>query len=124
MKKILSYQFVVWVIVGVTTIALDFVLFLLTHSVTHSVTISNFVSVILSSIFNFFMHRLRTFQKTADFRAQAIKYCIYQFLIWLLGTKLILIFIYLGVSLELAKLLPLLVIAPINFYSLKNWVYR
>lgn len=124
MKKLLSNQFVVWAIVGFSTIALDFVIFLFTHSVTHSVPISNFISVILSSIYNFFLHRLRTFQNTTHFREQASKYCIYQFLIWLLGTKLILIFIHLGVSLETAKLLPLLIIAPINFVSLKYFVYK
>jgi len=122
-KKILSRQFMVWAIVGVTTIVVDFLIFLFSYALTHSVPLSNFVSVILSSVFNFSMHRLRTFQNTTKFRAQAIKYCIYQLSIWLLGTKMILVFIHFGISLELAKLLPLLVIAPINFYSLKNWVY-
>lgn len=123
METLFSRQFIVWAIVGVTTIGLDFVIFLFTHLITHSIPISNFVSIVLSSVFNFFMHRLRTFRNPSNFKNQANKYSFYQFIIWILGTQLIILFIHLGASIEIAKLLPLLVIAPINYFALKNWVY-
>lgn len=124
MKLLFSRQFIVWVIVGVLTISLDYLVFLISHWATGSVPISNFISIVLSSIFNFLMHRLRTFQNSSHFKNQALKYSIYQFVIWILGTQLILLFIHLGASIEVAKLLPLVVIAPVNFLALRNWVYR
>lgn len=119
-----SSQFIIWAFVGLVTILIDWILFLLGHSLFSSVLIANFISVFSSSVFNFLMHRYKTFQKTSNMKKEALKYCIYQFLIWFLGAKLIVFLINLDINLELAKILPLIVIAPINFFTLKYWIYR
>lgn len=119
-----SKQLWVWGLVGISTNALDYLTFILCHGLSGSIPISNFISLGVSSSFNFYQHRTKTFQNESNLHKQIYKYIIYQFIVWMFSSSLISLISYIGFAIGVAKLLPLVVIAPVNFFALKYAVYK
>ena len=117
-------QILVWGGVGLASNGIDYLIFLICHHVSSSISLSNSLSVLSSSAFNFYMHRTKTFQDNSSLFPQILRYFGYQILVWILGTGLITLLHYFGTSISTAKLLPLIIIAPINYFSLKHLVYK
>ena len=117
-------QIVVWGVVGLASNGIDYLIFLVSHHISGSIALSNLLSVSSSSLFNFHMHRTRTFQNNSRLGPQILRYLGYQILVWILGTGLIMLLHYFGTSISTAKLLPLIIIAPLNYFSLKYIVYK
>lgn len=112
-----------WASVGFATVALDFLLFFMLVKITDSVLFSNLISIALSSSFNFLLHQKKTFPSDSGRNKQVWRYLIYQLLVWVFSTMLILFLFQCGMSSSASKILPLVVFIPINFKILKNWVY-
>jgi putative flippase GtrA len=123
MKISTRYQFLVWLLVGITTLAMDYLVFLVIYSISGSIISSNLASIVISSFYNFMFHRIFTFKTLGSFKEQALKYVLYQLTIWFVSTILIAFLHKLAVSISFAKILPLFLIAPVNFYVLKKWIY-
>jgi putative flippase GtrA len=119
-----SNQFWVWGLVGILTNVLDYLIFILFHGLSGSIPFSNFLSLAVSSAFNFYQHRTKTFRNESNLHKQIYRYIIYQILVWVLSSILISLISYSGFSIGLAKILPLVVIAPLNFFALKYVVYK
>jgi putative flippase GtrA len=120
----LKKQILVWGLVGLVSNGIDYTIFLVCHRLSGSIPLSNLLSVLTSSVFNFYMHRTRTFQNNSRLGPQIWRYLSYQVLIWILGTGLITLLHHFGAPIGTAKLLPLIIIAPVNYFSLKYIVYK
>jgi putative flippase GtrA len=117
-------ELIIWGAVGTASNGLDYAIFLVCYQISGSISLSNLISVLGSSAFNFYMHRTLTFRNKSRILPQAIKYSVYQIFVWLLGTILITLLYQVGAPIGAAKLLPLIIIAPINYFSLKFFVYK
>ena len=113
-----------WALVGTTTGVIDYVLFISLYSVIKSVFIANFWAGMFSLTFNYFAHYFWSFQSGVDHSKSGIKYLLNLILFWLFGTVLLNALINSGVDPKIAKLIPVPLIAPLSFLSLRYFVFR
>ena len=113
-----------WVIVGITTAAIDYIIFISMYSAVNSVLIANFCAGILSITFNYFAHYFWSFKSEANHFKSGIRYLLNIIIIWVISTLLLKVLISAGIEPKIAKLIPMLLIAPLNFLSLRFFVYK
>jgi putative flippase GtrA len=110
-------------LVGGTSVSLDWGIFALVYLASSSILLSNTISVFLSSTFNFVCHKRWTFQDKSNFRNKTGKYVFNQFMNYFVSTILIKAFSLSGVNPVLLKPIVIAIIAPVNFLSLKYFVF-
>jgi putative flippase GtrA len=94
------------------------------YSEISSVVIANLTAGIFSIAFNYFSHYSWSF-KSQDYHSfSGIKYLLNLLFFWLLNTLLLKYFIEIDINPKIAKLMPILFIAPLSFLSLKFFVFR
>ena len=113
-----------WVLVGITTAVIDYTIFILMYSAVNSVLIANFCAGLLSITFNYFAHYFWSFKSEADHLKSGIRYLLNIIIIWVISTLLLKVLISAGIEPKIAKLIPMLLIAPLNFLSLRFFVYK
>ena len=113
-----------WALVGVTTTIIDYVIFISVYSVITSVLIANFISGLISISFNYSAHYFWSFKSRADHTKTSMKYLINLITFWSLNTLLLKALITAGLDPKLAKLIPIPIIAPLSFISLKYFVFK
>ena len=113
-----------WAVVGTTTSAIDYLIFIALFSLISSVIISNFFSGICSVTFNYLAHYSWSFKSNSNHSKSILKYFMNFFISWILGTLLLNYFITSGIDSKIAKLIPILIIAPLSFLSLKILVFK
>jgi len=113
-----------WALVGTITFLIDYLLFLTIYSANSSVYIANFFSGLLSIFFNYTAHYFWSFKSDSNHSKSGIKYIINLILFWCLGTLLLKLLISSSLEAKYAKLIPILIIAPLNFISLKFFVFK
>ena len=113
-----------WVIVGITTAVIDYTIFILMYSVINSVLVANFCAGLLSITFNYFAHYFWSFKSEANHLKSGIRYLFNIVIIWVISTLLLKALISAGTEPKIAKLIPMLLIAPLNFLSLRFFVYK
>ena len=122
---ILQYgYFYRWAFVGITTFFIDYLIFLSIFSSYDSVYIANFFSGLVSISFNYAAHYFWSFKSKSNHSKSGIKYLINLVLFWALGTYLLKFLISSGVEAKYAKLVPVLLIAPLSFISLRFIIFR
>jgi len=113
-----------WALVGTVTFLIDYLLFLIIYSDNKSVYIANLCSGVISITFNYFAHYIWSFKSYSHHSRTGVKYLVNLILFWTLGTIFLKSLITIGLDAKYAKLIPIPVIAPLSFLSLKFFVFR
>jgi putative flippase GtrA len=113
-----------WAIVGTVTTIIDYLIFIGMYSVITSVLVANFLAGLFSITFNYLAHYFWSFKSEADHGKSGSKYLVNLIIFWSLGTLLLNGLITAGIDPKIAKLIPILFIAPLSFLSLKFFVFK
>jgi len=113
-----------WALVGVTTTVIDYVIFISIYSVITSVLIANFFAGLVSISFNYSAHYFWSFKSQTDHTKAGLKYLINLITFWSISTLLLKILITAGLDPKIAKLMPIPIIAPLSFISLRFFVFK
>ena len=113
-----------WALVGVTTAFIDYMIFISIYSVEISVLIANFLAGLASIGFNYIAHYFWSFKSQTDHTKSGLKYLINLITFWSLSTILLKALITAGVDPKIAKLIPIPMIAPLSFISLRFFVFK
>jgi len=113
-----------WALVGVTTALIDYVIFILMFSVIISVLAANFLAGVVSLSFNYSAHYFWSFNSQTDHTKAGFKYLINLITFWSISTILLKILISTGIDPKIAKLIPIPIIAPLSFISLRFFVFN
>ncbi len=113
-----------WALVGITTTVIDYIIFISMYSVITSVLIANFCAGLFSITFNYLAHYFWSFKSQADHSNSGVKYLLNLVIFWFAGTLLLKGLITTGIDPKIAKLIPIPFIAPLNFLSLKLFVFK
>jgi putative flippase GtrA len=113
-----------WALVGVTTAFIDYTMFISIYSVVTSVLMANFLAGLASISFNYIAHYFWSFKSQTDHTKSGLKYLISLVTFWSLNTLLLKALISAGVDPKIAKLIPIPIIAPLSFISLRFFVFK
>ena len=113
-----------WGLVGVTTATIDYMIFVLLYSVISSVLVANFCAGLVSISFNYTSHYFWSFKSRSDHTKAGLKYLINQITFWSINTLLLKALIIGGFDPKIAKLIPIPLIAPLSFISLRFFVFK
>ena len=113
-----------WALVGVTTTVIDYVIFISMYSVITSVLVANFFAGLVSIGFNYSAHYFWSFKSQTDHTKAGFKYLINLITFWSISTLLLKILITSGLDPKIAKLIPIPIIAPLSFISLRFFVFK
>jgi putative flippase GtrA len=113
-----------WALVGSTTSVIDYLLFISLYSVINSVFIANFCAGLFSITFNYLAHYFWSFKSGVNHSKSGIKYLVNLLLFWSFGTVLLSFLITSGIDPKIAKLIPIPLLAPLSFLSLKYFVFK
>jgi putative flippase GtrA len=113
-----------WALVGSITFAIDYLFFLLAYSAYNTVYTANFFSGLISITFNYSAHYKWSFKSKTNHSKTGVKYLFNLILFWTLGTVLLKLLISAGIEAKYAKLIPIILIAPLSFLSLKFFVFK
>jgi putative flippase GtrA len=113
-----------WALVGTTTTIIDYIIFILLYSVITSVLVANFCAGLVSVSFNYAAHYLWSFKSRSEHTKAGIKYLINLIAFWSINTLLLKTLINTGLDPKIAKLIPILIIAPLSFLSLRFLVFK
>ena len=117
-QKFLEYQSFRWAFVGIVTNSIDYLLFLLIFYR------FNFVSTLIATSLNYAIHHRWTFKTSQTLVKSGLKYFINLFLWWSVSTTMIKFLIEIGLDPRVSKLIPFVVIIPLNFFILKLYVFK
>jgi putative flippase GtrA len=113
-----------WALVGVSTVVIDYIIFISLYSVITSVLVANFFAGLVSLSFNYSAHYFWSFKSQTDHTKSGLKYLINLITFWSISTILLKILITSGLDPKIAKLIPIPIIAPLSFISLKFFVFK
>ena len=113
-----------WALVGVTTALIDYVIFISIYSVITSVLVANFFAGLVSLSFNYSAHYFWSFKSQTDHTKVGLKYLANLITFWSISTLFLKILITSGFDSKIAKLMPIPIIAPLSFISLKFFVFK
>ena len=113
-----------WALVGVTTTVIDYIIFISIYSVIISVLVANFIAGLVSIGFNYSAHYFWSFKSQTDHTKAGLKYLINLITFWSISTLLLKILITAGLDPKIAKLMPIPIIAPLSFISLRFFVFK
>ena len=113
-----------WALVGVTTTVIDYMIFISVYSVIISVLVANFIAGLVSIGFNYSAHYFWSFKSQTDHTKAGLKYLINLITFWSISTLFLKILITAGLDPKIAKLMPIPIIAPLSFISLRFFVFK
>ena len=122
--KYFDWSMLRWVVVGLVTTATDYLIFISIYRPINSVVVANFISGFVSTSINYYTHHRWTFKSDQDHSRSGTRYLINLIFWWLVSTATIKALIVLGIDPKIAKLLPILFIAPINYFVLNHIVFK
>ncbi len=122
--KYFDWSMLRWMLVGFFTTATDYLLFISLYGPIDSVVISNFISGFVATSINYYTHHRWTFKSEQDHSKSGTKYLLNLIFWWVVSTLTIKALIVLEIDPKIAKLLPILVIAPINYFVLNHIVFK
>jgi putative flippase GtrA len=123
-NKYFDYSMLRWSLVGVSTTALDFCLFIFAYQQVDSVYIANLISSIIATSINYLAHHRWTFKSDQKHSRTGIKYLINLIFWWLISTTLIKSLVLMDIDPRLAKLAPLILVVPVNYFVLNLLVFK
>ena len=113
-----------WMLVGFFTTATDYLIFISLYGSIDSVVISNFISGFVATSINYYTHHRWTFKSEQDHSKSGTRYLLNLIFWWAISTLTIKALIVLEIDPKIAKLLPIMVIAPINYFVLNHIVFK
>ena len=122
--KYFDWSMLRWMLVGFFTTATDYLLFVSLYGPIDSVVIANFISGFVSTSINYFTHHRWTFKSEQDHSKSGTRFLLNLIFWWIVSTLTIKALIVLEIDPKIAKLLPILVIAPINYFVLNHIVFK
>ena len=122
--KYFDWSMIRWVIVGVITTTTDYILFISLYGPIDSVVIANFISAFVATSLNYYSHHKWTFKSEQDHSKSGVRYFINLVFWWVISTLLIKGLIVIDFDPKIAKLIPILIIAPINYFVLNHLVFK
>ena len=117
-------NFTKWLIVRFSSLILDVYVFKLVFDRTEKILLSNFLAALCSTTFNYLMHYFWTFSSLTKHRESFLRYVLNICVIWMVGTGIIKVLIMSGSTPLLSKLIAMAMVLPVNYFSLKIFVYR
>jgi putative flippase GtrA len=122
--KYFDWSMLRWMLVGFFTTATDYLIFISLYGPIDSVVISNFISGFVATSINYYTHHRWTFKSEQDHSKSGTRYLLNLIFWWVVSTLTIKALIVLEIDPKIAKLLPILVIAPINYFVLNHIVFK
>jgi putative flippase GtrA len=113
-----------WIVVGASTTLIDYLIFITLYGPINSVFVANLFSASVSTSINYFAHHMWTFKSDQNHSRSGFKYVLNLVFWWLVSTSIIKALIELDIDPRIAKLVPILIIAPINYFVLNKIVFR
>jgi putative flippase GtrA len=123
-NKYFDYSMLRWALVGLTTTAIDYLLFINLYGPINSVFIANLLSASVATSINYMTHHRWTFKSKQEHSKSGVKYLLNLIFWWFVSTAIIKFMIVLGFDPRVAKLAPFLLIVPINYFVLNNIVFK
>jgi putative flippase GtrA len=122
--KYFDYSMIRWGLVGTTTTLVDYLLFISFYGPISSVFLANLFSVTVATCINYLSHHRWTFKSEQNHSRSGFKYIINLIFWWLISTSIIKILLVSGFDPKIAKLVPLVLIVPINYFVLNYLVFK
>ena len=122
--KYFDWSMIRWMLVGLLTTATDYLIFISLYGPINSVVVANFISGFVSTSINYYIHHRWTFKSKQDHSKSGTRYLLNLIFWWVVSTLSIKALIVLEIDPKIAKLLPILVIAPINYFVLNHIVFK
>ena len=122
--KYFDYSMVRWVLVGVSTTVIDYFIFIVLYGPIRSVFVVNLISSSVATSLNYFTHHRWTFKSDQNYSRSGIKYLVNLAFWWLISTSIIKALIVFNIDPKIAKLAPILLIAPINYFVLNKIIFK
>jgi len=122
--KYFDFSMLRWVAVGVSTTLIDYLIFITLYGPINSVFVANLFSASVSTSINYYAHHRWTFKSDQNHSKSGLKYILNLIFWWLVSTSIIKALIVLDIDPRIAKLVPLLFIAPINYFMLNKIVFK
>jgi putative flippase GtrA len=119
-----DWSMIRWMLVGFFTTATDYLIFISLYGPINSVVISNFISGFVATSINYYTHHRWTFKSEQDHSKSGTRYLLNLIFWWFVSTLTIKALIVLEIDPKIAKLLPILIIAPINYFVLNHIVFK
>ena len=123
-NRYFDYKMLRWGSVGLFTNIIDYFLFISLYSSIKSVFVANLISSSFSTSINYFTHHIWTFKSNQTYPKSGIKYLINLIFWWVVATTIIKILVVLNIDPKVAKLVPLIVIVPVNYFILNHIVFK
>jgi len=123
-EKYFDYSMLRWGTVGILTTTLDYLLFVNLYGPINSVFLANLISASISTSLNYFTHHRWTFKTNQNHSKSGAKYLLNLSFWWLVSTTIIKALVVLDIDPKLAKLAPLVLIVPINYFVLNFIVFK
>jgi putative flippase GtrA len=122
--KYFDYSMLRWGTVGIFTTTVDYLLFINLYGPINSVFIANLISAAVATLINYFTHHRWTFKSEQNYSRSGIKYLLNLTFWWLVSTSIIKVLVVLNIDPKIAKLAPLIVIVPVNYFVLNYLVFK
>ena len=122
--KYFDWSMIRWMLVGFFTTAIDYLIFITLYGPIDSVVISNFISGFVSTSLNYYTHHRWTFKSDQNHSKSGTRYLMNLIFWWVVSTSLIKALIVLNLDPKIAKLIPILIIGPINYFVLNHLVFK
>ena len=113
-----------WAAVGITTTAIDYILFITLFGPIDSVFIANLFAAVVATGFNYLTHHRWTFKSNQQHSRSGVKYLMNLIFWWLISSSIIKTLVEAGVDPRVAKLVPFVFIVPINYFVLNKIVFK
>jgi len=113
-----------WAVVGLSTTLIDYLIFISLYSWSRSVFFSNLISASVATSINYFSHHRWTFKSDLNYTKSGIRYLVNLIFWWFMSSSIIKSLIALSVDAKIAKLAPLLIIVPVNYFVLNHLVFK
>ena len=123
-NKYFDYSMIRWGVVGMLTTTLDYLLFVNLYGPINSVFIANLISASIATSINYFTHHRWTFKTNQNHSKSGAKYLLNLIFWWLVSTSIIKVLVELDIDPKIAKLVPLVLIVPINYFVLNFIVFK
>ena len=113
-----------WAAVGITTTAIDYILFITLFGPINSVFIANLFAAVVATSFNYLTHHRWTFKSNQQHSRSGVKYLLNLIFWWLISSSIIKTLVEAGVDPRVAKLVPFVFIVPVNYFVLNKIVFK
>jgi putative flippase GtrA len=123
-SKYLDPSMVRWGTVGLATFIIDYSMFITLFHFTSSVLVPNLLSMSIATSFNYYTHHRWTFKSEQNHAKSGLKYLVNLIFWWLVSTSIIKSLLILDVDAKVAKLAPLALVIPINYFVLNKIVFK